>query len=63
MTTDRDPSTRIVLSWLREDGHENAQRALTHDCAECLCLLREGRDLSKGARALRTGRAYCGLGM
>jgi hypothetical protein len=28
MTTDRDPSTRIVLSWLREDAHENAERAL-----------------------------------
>jgi hypothetical protein len=23
MTTERDPGTRIVLSWLREDAHEN----------------------------------------
>ena len=28
MTTERDPSTRIVLSWLREDAHENAEHAL-----------------------------------
>jgi hypothetical protein len=28
MTTERDPRTRIVLSWLREDSHENAERVL-----------------------------------
>ena len=28
MTTERDPDTRIVLSWLREDLHENAERVL-----------------------------------
>ena len=28
MTTERDPGTRIVLSWLREDAHENAERVL-----------------------------------
>ena len=28
MTTDRDPRTRTVLSWLREDAHENAERVL-----------------------------------
>jgi hypothetical protein len=28
MTTERDRSTRIVLSWLREDAHENAERVL-----------------------------------
>ena len=28
MTTDRDPRSRIVLSWLREDQHENAERVL-----------------------------------
>ena len=28
MTTERDPRTRIVLSWLREDAHENAERVL-----------------------------------
>ncbi|HEY3336245.1 MAG TPA: hypothetical protein VGK16_13515 [Candidatus Limnocylindrales bacterium] len=28
MTTDRDPRTRIVLSWLREEAHENADRVL-----------------------------------
>jgi hypothetical protein len=28
MTTERDPGTRIVLSWLREDAHENAERLL-----------------------------------
>ena len=28
MTTERDPRTRIVLSWLREDPHENAERVL-----------------------------------
>jgi len=28
MTTERDPGTRIVLSWLREDMHENAERML-----------------------------------
>ena len=28
MTTDRDPRTRTVLSWLREDAHENAERML-----------------------------------
>ena len=28
MTTESDPRTRTVLSWLREDGHENAERVL-----------------------------------
>ena len=28
MTTDHDPRTRIVLSWLREGGCENPERAL-----------------------------------
>jgi len=28
MTTERDPRTRTVLSWLREDAHENAERVL-----------------------------------
>jgi hypothetical protein len=28
MTTERDRSTRIVLSWLREDAHENAEHVL-----------------------------------
>jgi hypothetical protein len=28
MTIERDPRTRIVLSWLREDTHENAERVL-----------------------------------
>jgi hypothetical protein len=28
MTTERDPRTRTVLSWLREDQHENAERVL-----------------------------------
>jgi hypothetical protein len=28
MTTDRDTRTRLVLSWLREDAHENAERVL-----------------------------------
>jgi hypothetical protein len=28
MTTNHDPRTRIVLSWLREDAHENAERVL-----------------------------------
>ena len=28
MTTDRDPRTRVVLSWLREETHENAERVL-----------------------------------
>ena len=28
MTTERDSDTRIVLSWLREDAHENAERVL-----------------------------------
>jgi hypothetical protein len=28
MTTERDPATRIVLSWLREDAHENAEHVL-----------------------------------
>jgi hypothetical protein len=28
MTTERDPRARIVLSWLREDAHENAERVL-----------------------------------
>jgi hypothetical protein len=28
MTTEHDPRTRIVLSWLREDTHENAERVL-----------------------------------
>ena len=28
MTTERDPQTRLVLSWLREDLHENADRVL-----------------------------------
>jgi hypothetical protein len=28
MTTDFDPRTRIVLSWLREDAHENAEQML-----------------------------------
>lgn len=28
MTTEHDPRTRTVLSWLREDAHENAERVL-----------------------------------
>lgn len=28
MTTDRDPRTRVVLSWLREEAHESAERVL-----------------------------------
>ena len=28
MTTERDPRARIVLSWLREDAHEDAERVL-----------------------------------
>ena len=28
MTTERDPRTPIVLSWLRQDAHENAERVL-----------------------------------
>ncbi len=28
MTTERDPRTRIVLAWLREETHENAERVL-----------------------------------
>ena len=28
MTTGHDPQTRIVLSWLREDAHENTERML-----------------------------------
>jgi hypothetical protein len=28
MTTERDPRTRIVVSWLREDAHEDAERVL-----------------------------------
>ena len=28
MTTEHDPRTRTVVSWLREDGHENAERVL-----------------------------------
>jgi hypothetical protein len=28
MTTERDPRTRIVLSWLHEDAHEDAERVL-----------------------------------
>jgi hypothetical protein len=28
MTAEHDPRTRTVLSWLREDAHENAERAL-----------------------------------
>ena len=28
MTTDFDPRTRIVLSWLREDAHDNAEQML-----------------------------------
>jgi hypothetical protein len=28
MTTERDPQTRTVLSWLREDAHEDAERLL-----------------------------------
>jgi hypothetical protein len=28
MTTERDPGTRLVLSWLREDAHENAEHVL-----------------------------------
>jgi WD40-like Beta Propeller Repeat len=28
MTTEHDPRTRVVLSWLQEDGHESAERVL-----------------------------------
>ena len=28
MTTERDPRTRVVLSWLHEDAHEDAERVL-----------------------------------
>ena len=45
MTTDRDPRTRIVLSWLREDAHENAERLLLRALDEVDTTPQRGRSL------------------
>ena len=43
MTTERDPGTRIVLSWLREDAHENAERVLLRALDEVDTTPQRGR--------------------
>lgn len=43
MTTERDPGTRIVLSWLREDAHEDAERVLLRALDEVDATSQHGR--------------------
>ena len=43
MTTERDPGTRIVLSWLREDAHENAESLLLRALDEVDTTPQRGR--------------------
>jgi hypothetical protein len=43
MTTERDPGTRIVLSWLREDAHENAEALLLRALDEVDTTPQRGR--------------------
>ena len=43
MTTERDSRTRIVLSWLREDAHEDAERLLLRALDEVDTTPQRGR--------------------
>jgi hypothetical protein len=43
MTTESDPRTRIVLSWLREDAHEDAERVLLRALDEVDAMSQHGR--------------------
>ena len=43
MTTERDPRTRIVLSWLHEDAHEDAERVLLRALDEVDATSQRGR--------------------
>jgi hypothetical protein len=60
MTTERDSRTRIVLSWLREDAHENAERMLLRALDEVDAtpqrpswwLARRSSDMNNFAKAL-----------
>jgi hypothetical protein len=45
MTTERDPGTRTVLSWLREDAHENAESVLLRALDEVDTTPQRGRVL------------------
>ena len=46
MTTEHDPRTRIVLSWLREDAHEDAERVLLRALDEVDATSQRGRSWS-----------------
>ncbi len=43
MTTERDPRTRIVLAWLHEDAHEDAERVLLRALDEVDATSQRGR--------------------
>ena len=43
MTTEGDPRTRIVMSWLREDAHEDAERVLLRALDEVDATSQRGR--------------------
>ena len=55
MTTERDTSTRIVLSWLREDAHENAEHALLRALDEDVDA-RIAQRVARGCRPWRQRR-------
>ena len=46
MTTEGDPRTRIVMSWLREDAHEDAERVLLRALDEVDATSQRGRPWS-----------------
>ena len=43
MTTERDPRTRIVLSWLHADAHEDAEGVLRRALDEVDATSQRGR--------------------
>jgi hypothetical protein len=59
MTTERDPRTRIVLSWLHEDAHEDAERVLLRALDEVDATSQRGR--SWPVRWLTDVHSFAGL--
>ena len=57
MTTERDPRTRIVLSWLHEDAHEDAERVLLRALDEVDATSQRGRSWPARRLADRTSFA------
>jgi hypothetical protein len=57
MTTESDPRTRIVLSWLHEDAHEDAERVLLRALDEVDATSQRGRSWSGRRLADRTSFA------